>query len=198
MLRPINIALISFFIFFCACSDNNQNEGKEDIGGDLSSGCKSILDCSSKETKEAVCVKQGCVSLGEPSRMLHIVLYPKYISSVVSNISFLKYFFLYTLDVSGNKLTCETLLKDYDFENNTDYNVIQSYEKQASISVSGSEMYTLPLPDLKDSILFFVFYSGEGSVLAIGCADKIDTTSSDSVGIFPCKPEQTNACLGQF
>jgi|GEM_PF-2026067 hypothetical protein len=190
------VILISILILYCSGDKNDSSSQNSDI--DDISGCTSILDCSNKETRDAVCVKKGCLSIGEPSQMLHIVFYPKYISSVVSNISFFKYFFLYPLDISGETLTCESLLKDYNFDTNKNYNVIQSYEKQASISSTGSEMYTLPLPALKDSIIFFVFYSDKWSVLALGCADRIDTTSSDAVGIFPCKPDQTNACLGQF
>ncbi len=192
-----------YFIFVCficvACQDNNSSEGLSDtINDQLSGECKSIIDCSDKETKEAVCIKKACVKLGDEKGMLHIVFYPKYISSVVDSIVYLKYFYFYSLDTSGNSITCEKLLSNYDFENRVELNLIQSYEKQATISSTGAEMYTLPLPLIKDSLIFFQFYQDNGSVVAIGCADKIDTTSGNSIGIFPCKPDQINACLGQF
>ncbi len=186
-------------ILISGCSGNNSADNPTDTGGDGSSkGCASILDCSDKETKDSVCVKKGCVSIGEAEKMLHIVFYPKYISSVVNEIAYFKYFYLYPLDVSGTKVSCEQLLTDYNFEGKSGLNIIQSYEKQGTISTTGSEMYTLPLPQIKDSLIFFIFYQNSGNVMAIGCADKIDTTSNNSVGLFPCKPEQTNACLGQF
>ncbi|MGB9600684.1 MAG: hypothetical protein ACP5QK_00220 [Myxococcota bacterium] len=186
-------------LLYVECSDSNSDNNLSDAGADvLISGCNTISDCSDKETKDSVCVKKGCVSIGEASKFLHIVFYPKYISSVVNDISYFTYYFFYPLDVEGNNLSCEKLLSDFNFSQKRDLNIIQSYEKQATISATGSEMYTLPLPTIKDSLLFFIFYQENGSVVAIGCSEKIDTTSNDSVGIFPCKPEQINACLGEF
>lgn len=185
--------------FFLGCTDDNADNNLKDVEDDIiSKGCNIISDCSDKETKDFVCVKKGCVSIGDATKMIHIVFYPKYISSEVNNISYFVYHYIYPLDTNGNNISCEKLLNDYNFDQKPELNLIQSYEKQATISNTGSEMYTLPLPTIKDSLLFFIFYQENGSVVAIGCAEKIDTTSNDSVGIFPCKPEQTNACLGQF
>lgn len=191
--------LISIFtISVYSCSSGEIDSVTADAGRDVAAVCRSIEDCSDKETKEKVCVKNGCVSIGEPSRMVHIVFYPRYISSVVSDISSFKYYYLYSLDTAGRVISCEQLLNNYNFSDQPDLNLVQQYEAQASISPTGSEMYTLPLPAIKDSLIFFVFYANRERVVAIGCAERIDTTSSDSVGIFPCKPEQINACLGKF
>lgn len=197
MKKLIFFAFILFILL--SCLEENSSDKVFDVGGEIGlSGCGSINECSDKETKDLVCVKKSCISIGNAEKPLHIVFYPRYISSVVNKISYFRYYYLYPLSVVGESITCEGLLLDYDFENKPELNIIQSYEKQATISSTGAEMYTLPLPSIKDSLIFFIFYQDSGGVVAIGCAEKIDTTSNNSVGIFPCKPEQTNACLGQF
>ncbi|MCX7959809.1 MAG: hypothetical protein N3B13_12265 [Deltaproteobacteria bacterium] len=190
---------VFLFVLLYGCTDDSKDNELSDLGGDTGSkGCSTITDCSDKETRDYVCIKKGCAPIGEADKMLHIVFYPKYISSVVNNITYFRYFYFYPLDTLGNSINCEMLLNDYNFANKSNLNIVQTYEKQATISSTGSEMYTLPLPRIKDSLIFFIFYQDNGNVLAIGCAEKIDTTSNDAVGIFPCRPEQTNACLGQF
>lgn len=192
------LLILIFMILVYSCSSGEIDSVTADAGKDVSGVCSSIEDCSDKETKEKVCVKNGCVSIGEPSRVVHIVFYPRYISSVVSDISFFKYYYFYPLDTTGRVISCEPLLNNYNFSDQPNLNLVQQHEVQASVSSTGSEMYTLPLPDMKDSLIFFVFYANSERVVAIGCAEKIDTTSNDSVGIFPCEPEQINACLGRF
>ncbi len=197
-MKKILISVFSFLIFL-SCSESGSGSNEMDAISDISShGCNSIKDCSEKETKDSVCIKKGCIGIGEASEMLHIVFYPKYISSVLNNISYFRYYYFYPLDVSGNNISCENLLSSYDFDNMPGLNLIQTYEKQGTISATGSEMYTLPLPQIKDSLIFFIFYQNNGDIAALGCAEKIDITSGNSIGIFPCKPEQINACLGQF
>ncbi len=188
----ILFGFLVYLILTISCSENDSVDNTSDIKGkDVGEGgCISIKDCSDKETKDFVCIQEECKSIGDADKALHIVFYPKYISSVVSDISYFKYYYLYPLDISGNAISCDKLLSDYNFESRTDLNIIQFYEKQARISSTGSEMYTLPLPSLKDSIIFFIFYSENGSDVAIGCADKIDTTSNNSVGI--SRANQTN------
>ncbi|MCX7944121.1 MAG: hypothetical protein N2746_06395 [Deltaproteobacteria bacterium] len=184
---------------FISCSESNNlgESGDTKYYGDTK-GCSTIADCSNKETKDYVCIKKGCIPIGEPEVMFHIVFYPKYVYSVVNNISYFRYYYLYPLDVFGEGISCEKLLSDYNVEKRTELNIIQLYEKQATISSTGSEMYTLPLPKLKDSLIFFVFYNNSGDVIALGCAENIDTYSDASAGIFLCKPNQINACLGKF
>ncbi len=197
-MKYIKVFFILLVVVELSCSSEKIENENADTGHDKSFKCSSIEDCSTKETKEKVCVKNGCVPVGDASKIVHIVFYPKYISSIVMDISSLKYFYFYPIDIAGNNISCEQLLNNYDFNNKPEFNIIQEYEKQAKISSTGSEMYTLPLPTIKDSLIFFIFYDDKGSVLALGCAGGIDTTSNDSVGIFPCRPDQINACLGQF